>query len=249
MANEAPTLLYIGAHDVDFLVRAGGTLAKYARRGSRVVSVSLTFGERSESARLWRERPGITMEEVKAVRRQEAEQCAALIGSELRILDWTDGPLAFDRARHLALAALVQEIRPQILITHWPGEVTNPDHLNTAAAVKLAVAYAAAPGTAYENGKEPWEVAAVYYSEPTFPFPDRNTFTPNVWVDIDDVYELKLEGLRAAWSHGRLDVSYPLCASFRGYQARLLGRREDTRYAEAFYCDRAWVGDRLPFEE
>jgi hypothetical protein len=62
------------------------------------------------------------------------------------------------------------------------------------------------------------------------------------------VYEVKLEGLRAAGSHGRLDVSYPLCASFRGYQARLLGRREDTRYAEAFYCDRPWVGDRLPFE-
>src|SRR5207248_10828427 len=106
MPSESPTLLYIGDHDVDFWVRAGGTLAKYARRGSRVVSVSLTYGERSESARLWRERPGITMDEVKAVRRQEAERCAELIGGELRILDWTDGPIVFDRARHLALAAL-----------------------------------------------------------------------------------------------------------------------------------------------
>jgi hypothetical protein len=40
-------------------VRAGGTLRKYALLGSRVVSVSLTFGERQESERLWRERPGI----------------------------------------------------------------------------------------------------------------------------------------------------------------------------------------------
>lgn len=249
MSNDAPTVLYIGAHDVDFLVRAGGTLAKYTRRGSRVVSVSLTYGERSESARLWRERPGITMDEVKAVRQQEADRCAALIGSELRILDWTDGPLSFDRTRHLALAALVQEIRPNILITHWPDEVTNPDHQHTAAAVKLGAAYAAAPGTAHENGMEPWEVGALYYSEPTFPFPDRNAFTPNVWVDIDDVYELKLEGLRVAWSHGRLDISYPLCASFRGYQARLLARSDAPQYAEAFYCERPWVGDRLPFED
>ena len=43
MSGEPPTILYIGAHDVDFLVRAGGTLCKYARLGTRVVSVSLTF--------------------------------------------------------------------------------------------------------------------------------------------------------------------------------------------------------------
>jgi 4-oxalomesaconate hydratase len=248
MTSHSPTVLYIGAHDVDFLVRAGGTLAKYARRGSRVISVSLTYGERSESARLWRERPDITLDEVKAVRRQEAERCADLIGSELRILDWTDGPIVFDRDRYLALAKLIQETRPQILITHWPDEITNPDHLNTAAAVKLSAAYAAAPGTAYENGAEPWEVEAIYYSEPTFPFPERNGFNPNVWVDITAEYELKLEGLRVAWSHGRLDISYPLCASLRGYQARLLGHNPEIQYAEAYVCEKAWVGDRLPFE-
>src|SRR5207248_10216127 len=103
--------------------------------------------------------------------------------------------------------------------------------------------YAAAPGTAHENGLDPWEVDALYYSEPTFPYPERNGFNPNVWVDITAEYELKLEGLRVAWSHGRLDVSYPLCASFRGYQARLLGHNAEIQYAEAYVCDRAWVGD------
>lgn len=248
MSTQSPTVLYIGSHDVDFLVRAGGTLAKYSRRGSRVVSISLTYGERSESARLWRERPGITMDEVKDVRRQEAERCAALIGSELRILGWADGPIVFDRERYLALAKLIQEIRPNILVTHWPNEITNPDHLNTAAAVKLSAAYAAAAGTANENGMEPWTVGAIYYSEPTFPFPDRNAFNPNVWVDISDVYDLKLEGLRAAWSHGHLDVTYPLCATYRGTQARLYSRDEKIQYAEAYLCEKPWVGDHLPFE-
>lgn len=248
MANQPPTVLYIGSHDVDFLVRAGGTLAKYARRGSRVVSISLTFGERSESARLWRERPGITLDEVKAIRSQEAERCATLIGSELRILDWGDGPIVFDRVRYLYLAKLIQEIRPQILITHWPNEITNPDHLNTAAAVKLSAAYAASAGTAYENEMEPWAVGATYFSEPTFPFPDRNAFNPNVWVDITDVYEEKLEGLRAAWSHGLLDITYPLCATFRGTQAQLYSRNDQIKYAESFVCEKPWVGDRLPFE-
>ena len=28
---QQPTILYIGAHDVDFMIRAGGTLMNYAR--------------------------------------------------------------------------------------------------------------------------------------------------------------------------------------------------------------------------
>src|SRR5207244_12011898 len=98
--------------------------------------------------------------------RKESKGCAEMIGSELRLLDWKDGPIVFDRDRHLALAALIQEIRPQILITHWPHEITNRDHQNTAAAVTVSATYAGAPGTAHENGLDPWEVDALYYSEP-----------------------------------------------------------------------------------
>jgi 4-oxalomesaconate hydratase len=246
--TAAPTLLYIGAHDVDFLVRAGGTLARYAREGSRVVSVSLTYGERQESARLWAERPELTIEEVKQVRREECERCAALIGSELRVLDWDDCPIVVDRARLFELAGLIQDVRPQILLTHWTKEHTNQDHLVTAGAVVQAVQVAGAAGTKVETGHEAWVVPAVYYTEPFFPFPDANRFRPNVWVDITEVYEAKLEGLRAAWSHGRLDVSYPMCAEFRGYQARVASGNDAIRYAEAFVTERPWVGDRLPFE-
>jgi 4-oxalomesaconate hydratase len=246
--TAGPTVLYIGAHDVDFLVRAGGTLARYAREGSRVVSVSLTYGERQESARLWAEQPDLTVDEVKQFRREECERCAALIGSELLVLDWDDGPIVVDRVRLLELAGLIQEVRPQIVITHWIEEEGNQDHLVTGRAVIRAVQVAGAAGTKVETGRETWAVGALYYSEPGFPFPDASRFRPNVWVDITDVYESKLEGLRAARSHGRLDVSYPMCAQFRGYQARLSSGDEAIQYAEAFMTERPWVGERLPFE-
>ena len=84
------------------------------------------------------------------------------------------------------------------------------------------------------------------FSEPTFPFPDVNRFRPNILIDITDEYGTKLEGLRAAWSHGLLDLTYPLCAEMRGYQARLLSRNEDIRYAEAFVADDPWISNRLP---
>jgi 4-oxalomesaconate hydratase len=241
------TVMYVGAHDVDFLVRAGGTLARYARGGSRVVAVSLTHGERQESERLWAERPGISLDEVKAVRLAEMERCAELVGCELRVLGWDDCPIDFDRDRLLALARLVQEVRPEIVITHWPEEELNWDHLSTGRAVTRALQYARAAGTGAETGLGSWEPRATYYSEPWFPFPERAGFRPNVWVDITDLYEeVKLPGLLVARSHGRLDVAYVLCAEFRGYQARLLAGDEEIRYAEAFSSDRTFVGRELP---
>jgi 4-oxalomesaconate hydratase len=246
MTGDAATILYIGAHDVDFVVRAGGTLCKYARMGARVVCVSLTYGERQESERLWRERPGITLDEVKQVRQTEALRCAELIGAEFRCLDWGDSPIVFDRARTLELVALIQEVRPAVVLTHWPEEITNFDHLDTGGAVRRAIQYAGTAGSRVETGLAAWTVPTLIFSEPSFPFPDRNGYRPNIWIDITDEYEAKLEGLRAAWSHGRLDLSYPLCAELRAYQARLVSLNDDIRYAEAFATDDPWISDRLP---
>jgi 4-oxalomesaconate hydratase len=182
------------------------------------------------------------------VRLAESTSCAELIGCEFRWLGWEDCPLVFDRSRLLALAALIQEVRPDILITHWTGEVTNPDHTATGTAVGQAALHAAASGSTLDTGFKAWPVPAIYHAEPWFPFPDQNTFNPNVWIDVTSTYDAKLEGLKLAWSHGRLDQSYPLCAEFRGYQARLQSGNEAIRYAEAFVTDRPWVGDHLPFE-
>lgn len=223
-------------------------MAKYARDGSRVVAVSLSMGERQESERLWRETPGIELSEVVERSLAEAQACAEIIGCELRYLGWADCPLVLDRDRLLELAELVQEIRPNVVFTHWPEEETNWDHLDTGVAVRRAIQHANAAGTSAATGRAAWAVPALYYCEPWFPFPDRNGFTPNVWVDISDVYDAKLEGLRASWAHGLLDVTYPLCAAFRGQQARLLAGDPGITHAEAFVTDTPWVGDRLPFE-
>src|SRR5262245_37392020 len=186
-------------------------MAKYARAGSQVVAVSMSMGERQESERLWNETPGITVEQVVERSLAESQRCAELIGCELRYLGWDDCPLDIHRERQLELAGLIQEIRPNVVITHWPEETTNWDHRDAGQAVRRAIQYAAAAGTSARTGHPPWAVPALYYAEPWFPFPDQNRFRPNVWVDITDVYETKLEGLRTAWSHGLLDVTYPLC--------------------------------------
>jgi 4-oxalomesaconate hydratase len=240
-----PCVLYVGAHDVDFAVRAGGTLAKYARAGSRVVAASVTHGVNQESARLWQEQPEASVGAKRRVKQQEMEGCAAALGCELVSLGWDDAPITIDRGRLLELARLIATVRPHVIITHAP-EPTNRDHEDIGDAVARAVQHACADGTARELGLEPWCVAAVYTSEPGFPV--VLDYRPNVWVDISDVWEAKLTALRLARSHGILEESYGRCAEFRGYQASRLSGDEGITHAETFHHDAPWIGDRLPVE-
>src|SRR5512143_3065016 len=62
------TAMVVSAHSADFVWRAGGAIALYASREWTVKIVCLSFGERGESAKLWRE-GRMTLERVKALRR------------------------------------------------------------------------------------------------------------------------------------------------------------------------------------
>ena len=88
----AKTGLVVSAHPGDFVWRAGGAIALHARRGYRVKIVCLAFGERGESQFAWKQ-PGMTLEKVKAGRKDEAERAAAALGAEIEFFDAGDYPL------------------------------------------------------------------------------------------------------------------------------------------------------------
>ena len=68
------TALIISAHAADFVWWRGGAIALHAKLGYEVSIVRLSYGERGESARLWKERK--SLDQVKSIRRQEAENAA-----------------------------------------------------------------------------------------------------------------------------------------------------------------------------
>ena len=68
----AKTGLVVLAHPGDFVWRAGGAIALHAKKGYRVKIVCLAFGERGELQFAWKQ-PGMTLDKVKAGRRDEAE--------------------------------------------------------------------------------------------------------------------------------------------------------------------------------
>ena len=144
--TESPTVLAIGAHAADFAWRCGGALAHYAAAGSRVVILALTFGERGESDAIWQARPGVTADEVKLIRRAEAERAAEALGAEISFLDFDDFPLLLGPDRDLVLLRQVRAVRPRLVLTHCPSDPLNTDHPTVSAAVTRLLRLATVPG-------------------------------------------------------------------------------------------------------
>src|SRR5499425_2894791 len=114
---DKKTALVVSAHSADFVWRAGGAIALYAERGWEVTVVCLSYGERGESAKLWRQ-PGMTMDKVKANRREEATRAGEILGAKAVFFDVGDYPMRVPDSVLYELAALFREIRPGFILTH-----------------------------------------------------------------------------------------------------------------------------------
>ena len=95
--SDSKTALVISAHSADFVWRAGGAIALHAAKGYDVTVVCLSYGERGESAKLWKQE-GMTLDKVKAARREEAENAASALGVRGGV--WPRSPDTSDRGGH-----------------------------------------------------------------------------------------------------------------------------------------------------
>jgi len=128
----AKTGLVVSAHPGDFVWRAGGAIALHAKKGYRVKIVCLAFGERGESQFAWKQ-PGMTLEKVKAGRRDEAERAAAALGAEIEFFDAGDYPLHLNEAHMERLIDIYRELNPSFVLTHSLEDPYNVDHPAAAA--------------------------------------------------------------------------------------------------------------------
>jgi N-acetylglucosamine malate deacetylase 2 len=119
------TLLVITAHPDDESFPMGGTLAKYASEGVRVVLVSATSGEAGI--------PGMRPSQTAALRKNELRAAASILGvARLEFLDYPDGNLAAADAGEVVsrLVAIMEKEAPQVVITFGPDGISgHPDHI------------------------------------------------------------------------------------------------------------------------
>ena len=67
---ENKRMLIVSSHALDFVWRAGGTIASYKRNKWEIKVICLTYGERGESGDIWANNPGINETQVKEIRKK-----------------------------------------------------------------------------------------------------------------------------------------------------------------------------------
>jgi 4-oxalomesaconate hydratase len=207
-------LLVISAHAGDFVWRASGAIALATARGDRATVLCLTYGERGESARAWRE--GKQLAEIKAQRQAEAEAAAAVLGAEIRFLDAGDYPLLETPELVDRIVQVYREVEPAVVLTHPLTDPYNGDH---PAAARMALqARILAQAIGYPAPGEPLGAPPVFFFEPHQP--EQSGFTPDVLLDITPVFETKRKAMECLPAQQHMWDYYTDLAKRRGVQLK-----------------------------
>lgn len=232
--TDKKTALVISAHAADFVWRAGGAIALHQQRGYEVTIACLSYGERGESAKLWKQ-GGYSLEQVKAERRKEAEAAAqALEAHDIRFFDLGDYPLEMDREAKFRLVDLIREVQPKFMMSHSLYDPYNTDH---SYATKMAMeCRMIAQAWGHNPGEKVLGAPQLYLFEPHQT--EQMGWKPDVFLDISDVWDKKRAAIECMQGQEHLWHYYTNQAENRGNHFRRnsggqAGGRP-AKYAEAF---------------
>ncbi|WP_433888442.1 PIG-L deacetylase family protein [Streptomyces sp. CA-111067] len=223
------TVLIVSAHAADFVWRAGGAAALYAKNGHAVHVRCLSFGERGESQGLWKQ-PGMDIETVRRTRREESSQAAAALGAGIDFYDAGDYPLADSARLQEQLVEDMRALQPDIILTHAARDPYNLDHQFTHEFVLRCRMIAQAAG--HPSPHPPIGAPQVLLFEPHQP--EQCGFVPQLLLDISPVADVKLEAMRIMGAQGHLVDYYTDLARRRGVQYVRNGGEKGVRHAEAY---------------
>jgi len=189
---QSKTALVVSAHSADFVWRAGGAIALYSGRGWRVKVVCLSFGERGESAKMWRQ-GGMTLAQVKSSRRAEALEAAEILGAEVEFFDLGDYPMRVSDEVLYRLVDVYRELQPDFVLTHSLEDPYNFDHPLAAHVAQEARIIAQAHG--HNPGQKTLGAPQVFLFEPHQT--EQCKWKPQVILDITPVWEKKRKAFEA----------------------------------------------------
>ncbi len=229
MSPTGQTALVVSAHSADFVWRAGGAIALHAEAGVGVTVVCLSYGERGESAKLWRQ-SGMTLAKVKSERRKEAEAAAKAVGvADIQFWDLGDYPISLSDESLFRLVKLYRTVRPAFVLTHSRLDLYNHDHPAVSDFTQNARITAQAHG--HEPGQEVIGAPPVFLFEPHQP--EQCRWMPNVLLDISGVWERKRAAIECMAGQEHLWEYYTRVALQRGVQAARNSDKKIT-YGEAY---------------
>jgi LmbE family N-acetylglucosaminyl deacetylase len=178
-------IIAIGAHPDDCDIRAGGTGAKFAAAGHAVKFVALTNGDAGHQT----QGGGALARR----RRLEAAEAGRRLGVEYITLDNHDGELL---PTLLVRQQVIREIRrwnADIVLAPRPNDY-HPDHRYAGMLVQDAAYMVVVPNVCPDTPPLKKNPVFLYFEDG---FQKPSPFRPDVAIDIDDVWEKKVDALDA----------------------------------------------------
>jgi LmbE family N-acetylglucosaminyl deacetylase len=176
-------IIAFGAHPDDCDIRASGTAALWVRMGYAVKFVSVTNGDAGHQS----------MHGAELARRRfaEAKESARRLGIEYEVLNNHDGELLPTLAVRLEIIREIRKWKADVVIGPRPNDY-HPDHRYTGVLMQDAAYMVVVPNVAPEIPALRKNPVFLYYQDN---FQRPNPFRPDVAVDIDDVFDRKIEAL------------------------------------------------------
>ncbi len=228
------TALVVSAHAADFVWRCGGAIALHQQQGVNVTVLCLSYGERGESAKLWKQ-DGMTLQRVKHARHVEAEAAAKALGvHDLVTLDMGDYPLDFSRENKDRIVDVIRDVQPSFMLSHSQYDPYNTDHMNTTNAVLECRMIAQAWG--HNPGQKVLGAPQLYLFEPHQT--EQMGWKPDTFLDITPVWDRKRAAIECMQGQEHLWEYYTRVAKqranhFKRNSGGQSGGR-DCKYAEGF---------------
>jgi LmbE family N-acetylglucosaminyl deacetylase len=183
--SEVIRVIAFGAHPDDCDIRFAGTAAKFVALGHAVKFVSVTNGNAGHHVE--------NGEALACRRKTEAAEAGRRLGVVYQVLDYNDGSLV------ASLEAREQVIR---LIREWKADIVlgprlndyHPDHRYTGVLVQDAGYMVMVPNVCPDVPPLRKNPVFLYYEDE---FRKPTPFRPDIAVDIDDVWEKKVDAMDA----------------------------------------------------
>ena len=257
--TEPLRILNIGGHPKDAILYAGGTIAKHAARGDQVCILTPTTGLSHHLKAIDEYKDsGVSPDMDKLVEERQGElvNAAGELGvNDVRFLGYNDEIMLPREDIINDIADVIGEIRPNIIITHWPHD-TVPAHAVTTQMTLLAIDAASGirPGKPYAptGGDTGGEAAQVFYHvQPgrTNVLENLNIRIPNVIVDITDTLKQKARAMNKFTSQHYGDESPLQRKLSEVMDSGSAAMHSRVGYAECFIAHNPEVYEYLPVSE
>jgi N-acetylglucosamine malate deacetylase 1 len=231
-------ILAIGVHPDDVELSASGTLLHHVQLGYTFGLLDLTRGELGTRG-------------TPAIRKQEAEVAAAILGASFRkTLDLGDGFFENNKETLLPIIAVIRECQPKIVLCNAIDD-RHPDHARAAKLCADACFYAGLEKI--ETYDETGKLQPKWRPQSVFHYIQDKQLTPDFVVDITPFFPKKMEAILAFKSQfynsedetANTPISGKDFIDFMEAKARVFGRSINAEFAEGFIHARVVGVDNL----